>query len=44
MSIPPKKILSYQCYQNGFEAYKEAREKRYLFAMIMVQLKFSVYI
>lgn len=32
VSIPLNKILSYQCYQNGLEVYKEGREKGYMFA------------
>jgi len=31
VSIPLNKILSYQCYQNGIEVYKEGREKGYMF-------------
>jgi len=33
LSIPLNKILSYQCFSNGIEVYKEGREKGYFFAM-----------
>lgn len=33
VSIPLKKVLSYHCYSNGLELYKEGREKGYFFAM-----------
>jgi len=33
LSIPLNKILSYQCFQNGMEIYKEGREKGYFFSM-----------
>ncbi len=33
LSIPLNKILSYQCFNNGIEVYKEGREKGYFFAM-----------
>jgi len=32
-SIPLNKILSYNCYQNNLEVYKEGREKGYMFSM-----------
>jgi len=32
LSIPLKKILSYHCFENGIELYKEGREKGYFFA------------
>jgi uncharacterized tellurite resistance protein B-like protein len=31
VSIPLNKILSYQCFENGIEVYKEGREKGYFF-------------
>ena len=31
ISIPLMKIISYSCYENGFEIYKEGREKCYFF-------------
>lgn len=31
LSIPLKKILSYHCYENGLEVFKEGREKGYFF-------------
>ena len=33
VSIPLNKILSYQCFNNGIEVYKEGREKAYFFAI-----------
>jgi len=33
LSIPLKKILSYNCYENGIELYKEGREKGYFLKM-----------
>ncbi|MBU2008725.1 MAG: hypothetical protein KJ624_02555 [Chloroflexi bacterium] len=33
VSIPLDKILSYQCFDNGIEVYKEGREKGYLFTI-----------
>lgn len=33
LSIPLNKILSYQCFNNGIEVYKEGREKSYFFAI-----------
>lgn len=33
VSIPLSKILSFQCYDNYVEVYKEGREKGYFFAM-----------
>jgi hypothetical protein len=33
LSIPLNKILSYQCYNNGIEVYKEGREKGYFLSM-----------
>ncbi len=33
VSIPLKKIISYNAYNNGLEVYKEGREKGYFFAM-----------
>jgi uncharacterized Zn finger protein (UPF0148 family) len=33
VTIPLNKVASYGCYQNGFEVYKEGREKAYLFSM-----------
>lgn len=33
LSIPLNKILSYQCFNNGIELYKEGREKGYFFAI-----------
>ena len=33
VSIPLNKILSYQCFNNGIEVYKEGREKGYFFAV-----------
>jgi len=33
LSIPLTKVLSYQCFENGIEVYKEGREKGYFFAM-----------
>jgi len=33
LSIPLNKILSYQCFNNGIEVYKEGREKGYFFAI-----------
>lgn len=33
VSIPLNKILSYQCFHNGIELYKEGREKSYFFAL-----------
>lgn len=33
LSIPLNKILSYQCFNNGIEVYKEGREKGYFFAV-----------
>jgi hypothetical protein len=33
VSIPLNKILSYQCFNNGIEVYKEGREKGYFFAI-----------
>ncbi len=33
LSIPLNKILSYQCFSNGVEVYKEGREKGYFFSM-----------
>jgi RNase P subunit RPR2 len=33
VSIPLNKILSYQCFDNGIEIYKEGREKGYFFAI-----------
>jgi hypothetical protein len=32
VSIPLNKILSYQCFENGIEVYKEGREKGYVFS------------
>jgi hypothetical protein len=29
MSIPLNKVLSYNCFKNGIEIYKEGREKGY---------------
>ena len=34
ISIPLNKILSYQCFNNGIELYKEGREKGYFFSLI----------
>jgi len=33
LSIPLNKILSYQCYGNGIEVYKEGREKGYFLSI-----------
>ncbi|MFC2018853.1 hypothetical protein ACFLU4_02700 [Chloroflexota bacterium] len=33
LSIPLKKILSYHCYGNGIEVYKEGREKGYFLSI-----------
>lgn len=33
LSIPLNKILSYQCFNNGIEVYKEGREKGYFLAV-----------
>jgi hypothetical protein len=33
LSLPLKKILSYHCYKNGIEVYKEGREKGYFFGI-----------
>lgn len=33
LSIPLNKILSYQCFNNGIEVYKEGREKGYFLAI-----------
>jgi hypothetical protein len=33
LSIPLNKILSYQCFENGIEVYKEGREKGYFFSI-----------
>lgn len=33
LSIPLNKILSYQCFGNGIEIYKEGREKGYFFSI-----------
>lgn len=33
LNIPLNKILSYQCFNNGIEVYKERREKGYFFAV-----------
>ena len=33
ISIPLKKILSYQCFGNGIDVYKEGREKGYFFSI-----------
>ncbi|MFH0859862.1 MAG: hypothetical protein V1921_01545 [Candidatus Altiarchaeota archaeon] len=33
VSIPLNKILSYNCYNNGIEVYKDGREKGYFFSM-----------
>lgn len=33
ISIPLNKILSYQCFNNGIEVYKEGKEKGYFFAI-----------
>jgi uncharacterized Zn finger protein (UPF0148 family) len=33
LSIPLNKILSYQCFGNGIEVYKEGREKGYFFSI-----------
>lgn len=33
LSIPLNKILSYHCFNNGIEVYKEGREKGYFFAI-----------
>ena len=33
LSIPLTKILSYQCFGNGIEVYKEGREKGYFFSI-----------
>ena len=33
LSIPLTKILSYQCFGNGIEVYKEGREKGYFFSV-----------
>jgi hypothetical protein len=33
ISIPLNKILSYQCFNNGIEVYKEGREKGYFFVI-----------
>ncbi len=33
ISIPLNKILSYQCFNNGIEVYKEGREKSFFFAI-----------
>ncbi len=33
ISIPLNKILSYQCFDNGIEVYKEGREKGYFFTI-----------
>ena len=29
LNIPVKKVLSYQCFENGVQLYKEGREKGY---------------
>lgn len=34
VSIPLNKILSYQCFNNGIEVYKEGREKGYFFSLL----------
>ncbi|MGZ4865451.1 MAG: hypothetical protein ACXV39_12590 [Halobacteriota archaeon] len=33
VSIPLNKVLSYNCYDNGIELYKEGREKGYFFSV-----------
>ncbi|MGZ4951650.1 MAG: hypothetical protein ACXVI0_11150, partial [Halobacteriota archaeon] len=33
VSIPLAKELSYNCYNNGIEMYKEGREKGYFFSV-----------
>ncbi|MGZ4952887.1 MAG: hypothetical protein ACXVJJ_06165 [Halobacteriota archaeon] len=33
VSIPLKKVLSYGCYDNGIEVFKEGREKGYFFSV-----------
>ncbi|MGZ8876440.1 MAG: hypothetical protein ACXW1R_07545 [Halobacteriota archaeon] len=33
VSIPLTKVLSYNCYNNGIEVYKEGREKGYFFSV-----------
>ncbi len=33
LSIPLNKVLSYQCFENGIEVYKEGREKGYFFSV-----------
>jgi len=33
VSILLNKVLSYNSYSNGFEVYKEGREKEYFFSM-----------
>ena len=33
VSIPLNKVLSYNCYNNGVEVYKEGREKGYFFSV-----------
>jgi len=33
VSIPLKKVLSYSCYNNGIEVFKEGREKGYFFSV-----------
>lgn len=33
LSIPLNKILSYQCFENGIEVYKEGREKGYFLSI-----------
>jgi len=33
LSIPLNKVLSYQCFENGIEVYKEGREKGYFFSI-----------
>jgi len=33
VSIPLNKVLSYNCHDNGVEAYKEGREKGYFFSV-----------
>ena len=33
VSIPLSKVLSYNCYNNGVEVYKEGREKGYFFSV-----------
>jgi hypothetical protein len=34
LSIPLNKILSYQCFENGIEFYKEGREKGYFLSIV----------